>query len=354
MSQLISSIAQAIPHINGWQPSEVTDSTVIVPTKTATYRFVAHNSHAFRFFAHSRVVIDDVTAHAIMVNYLDETAPALMAGRMTRLAISDYAGQSHLSSLALVPVATDLGADALRATIARLVVESEIALSYVAARFPQLPTVDLPYATSNMGTFCPPELIDQAVVQGDPLGALAQFVAMHAANSNEGESTIRRVVSILGDSEFQPGEPAEIDGTWGVAATLSEEPTMFQFVVDAGLLTAVMFRRLSEPLPHHLAMLVTDAGNAHADVLTLVVTGGDPRDDDSTITQLTLQVSADMPRRLSDEQLYETLSILMTTLIQADRRLTDYAALVTAEEASLNATDTTTDDDPAATVHDTE
>lgn len=334
MSDLMKAIAEAIPGFNGWQPSDTTDREVVVPTEHITYRFVEVADGVVRFYAHSTVDIQDVTAHAILVNYLDETAPVLMAGRMTRLAISALGDHSLLSSLATVPFPSGLSTEQVSQILSRLIVESELMLNYVSSRFPQLPKAELPYATSNMGTFLPNELIEQAVAQGDPLGALAQFVGMHSAGADDGETTIRRIAELLGESEFEPGEPAEIEGTWGIAAALDDPATMYQFVADAGLVTAVMFRQLPEPISHQSGLRVIDAGNAHADVLTMIVTGQDPRDEtgEKKISQRIIQTSIDLPFHFDDEQFYEAFSGAITVLTNADKRLLDYAEVVVAQE----------------------
>lgn len=320
-------IAQAIPTFNGWQPSEATDTTVIVPTEKMHIIFTEIAPGAIRFTAHSTTQIPDVETHAIMVNFLDETAPVLMSGRMTRLALSVHDDATLLSSLATVPFPSDVEQDTVKHIVSRLIVESEIILTYVASRFTNLPTYDLPYATSNMGSFLPADILADMVSRGDPLGALAQFVGMHTATAPSGEETIRRAASVLSESEFDAGEVADVEGVWGVAATLRNDPVLYQFIADAGLLTAVAYRRLPTALTHHQGLRLTDAGNAHADVFTALVTG----QSDELISQLILQTSADLPTAVSDESLRELISVLVSVIDNAQRRLLDYAKIVAAE-----------------------
>lgn len=324
-------IAQAIPTFNGWQPSEATDTTVIVPTEKMHIIFKEIAPGAIRFTAHSTTQIPDVETHAIMANFLDETAPVLMSGRMTRLALSVHDDATLLSSLATVPFASDVEQDIVKHIVSRLIVESEIMLTYVTSRFTNLPTYDLPYATSNMGSFLPADILADMVSRGDPLGALAQFVGMHTATAPSGEDTIRRAASVLSESEFDAGEVADVEGVWGVAASLRDDPVLYQFIADAGLLTAVAYRRLPTALTHHQGLRLTDAGNAHADVFTALVTGRANDESDELISQLILQTSADMPTAVSDESLRELISVLVSVIDNAQRRLLDYAKIVVAE-----------------------
>lgn len=331
MSSLMQKIAQAIPTCNGWQPSEATDATVVVPTEKAHYTFKEIAPNVVRFTAHSTALIPDVETHAIMVNFLDETASVLMAGRMTRLALSVFGEHTLISSLATIPFPTDVDPDTTKHIISRLIVESEIMLTYVISRFRNLPTVELPYATSNMGTFLPANILNVMVERGDPLGALAQFIAMHSANAPTGKEIIRRTAGILSESEFDAGEVADVDGVWGVAATLRDEPVLFQFVADSGLLTVVAYRRLPAALTHHQGLRLIDAGNAHADVFTALVTGRANDESDELISQLIVQTSADVPTAMSDDELRELVSALVNVIDNAERRLLDYAKVLEAE-----------------------
>ncbi|MGB4634449.1 MAG: hypothetical protein GX483_01025 [Actinomycetaceae bacterium] len=337
MSSLIADIAQAIPGFNGWQPSEVSETAVLIPTEHATYRIVEIAPRIIRFYAHSPLEVDDVGAHAVMVGYLNDTAPLLMAGRLTRLTLTTYEDHTLLTSQATIPLPQGLSADQLSRILSRLIVESEIMLTYTSARFEHLPRYSMPYATSNMRTFLPAEILEPLKTATAPYDTLSQFLSLHVANAPATGDLITRIISLLEESEFTPAEPREVDDAWGVGATLNSDDAVFQFVANPGLVSVVMIRTLPQALDQQDALRLVDAGNAFADVFTMVNTDSGGLRSDTTeekaepVTQRILQSSFDTSFELTDEQLYESLSNTITVVMNADRRLTEYQEFLEGE-----------------------